>query len=733
MGLRVTSTRNASSNVISTLAGSAGSGCNGDNGPATSATLFNPVGVAAGADGSVYIADVNDSVIRRVAPDGIILTVAGLPHLGCVGNGTAATTVALNTPESVAVGPDGSFYISDLNARVVRRVAPDGSISTVAGTGGVGSTGDGGAATVATLRPRGIAIGADGSFYVADNAGNRVRRVGSDGIITAAAGTGVIGFGGDGGFAAQAKLSDPRGLALGGDGSLYIADTGNNRIRRVTPDGIITTFAGTGQSGFAGDGGPAALAQLTVVEGVAIGPDGSLYVTDANRIRRIGSDGIINTVAGNGTGGAAGDEGPATQGQLLVPRGVAVGPDSSLYIGDSNNNRVRRVASPLPGFAITDILIASEDGSEVYRFDASGRHLSTLESRTGAALYTFAYDSAGRLISVTDVAGNITTVQRTAGNPTGIVGPYGQHTTFALDANGYLSSITDPAGQATGLSSTADGLLAMLTDPRGALHTFSYDGLGRLTLDQAPAGGSTTLNRVDGNQTYTVTRATALARTTSYQIDQLSNGDEQRTNTGPNSLATVQINGANAIDTVSYPDGTTTSETLGPDPRWGLLAPIAKTASIQTPAGKLLTTLTARTATLTDPNDPLSLSAQSETITVNGKAYTSVYDAASRTQTGTTPVGRQRTQTIDAQGRVVQTQLAGFEAVNRAYDGRGRLASITSGTGVDTRTVSLAYNVDGYLHTVTDPLGRTQTLCLRPSGTCDDLHPHRRHVDSIYV
>jgi len=703
-------------NVMSTLAGTGGTGCNGDNGPATLATLFNPVGVAAGPDGSVYIADVNDAVIRRVSPNGIIKTVAGLPHLGCIGDGSAATTVALNTPESVATGPDGSFYISDLNARVVRRVAPDGSIATVAGTGGVGSTGDDGLATLATLRPRGIAVAPDGSFYVTDSDGVRVRRVGSDGIITAAAGTGTSGFAGDGGFATQAKLNDPRGLAVGADGSLYIADTSNNRIRRVTPDGIITTFAGTGQSGFAGDGGPATLANLSVPDAVAAGPDGSVYVTDGNRVRRIAPDGIINTIAGNGTGGAAGDGGPALQAQLLVPRGVAVGPDGSLYIGDSNNNRVRRVASPLPDFAVTDLLIASEDASEVYHFDASGRHLSTLNPLTSAVIYTFAYDPAGRLISVTDVAGNITTIDRAGGNPTGITGPYGAHTTFARDGNGFLSTIADPAGQAATFVYTADGLMTSLTDPRSELHTFSYDGLGRLTLDQAPAGVSTTLNRVDGLQTYTVTTTTALGRTSSYQIDQLSNGDEHRTNTEPSGLATSQVNGANAVDTIAYADGTTSSATLGPDPRWGVFAPIAKTTSVQTPGGKLLTTLTALTAALTNPNDPLSLSTQSGTITVNGHAFVSAYVAATRTETTTTPVGRQWTDTIDAQGRLVQMQVAGLEAVNATYDGRGRLATVTAGTGVDTRTITYAYNSDGYLQTLTDPLGRVDAYSYDLAG-----------------
>ena len=704
-------------NVIETYAGTGISGCTGDLGPAAQARLFDPEGIAAAADGSVYVVDVLNFVVRRIGPDGIIKTVVGIPHAGCQGDDTPATHLAFATAQGVAVAPDGSLYVSDFNAHRVYHIGTDGSVAVAAGTGTGGFSGDGGAAISANLAgPRGLAVAPDGTLYIADPNVHRIRRVGTDGIITTVAGTGVAGFAGDGGLATQAKLADPIGVALTPDGALYISDEGNHRVRRVGTDGIITTAAGIAQFGFGGDGGPAPLAALSNPEGIAAGPDGSIYVTDNNRVRRIAPDGIIDTVAGSATFGFAGDGGFAKQAQLLTPRGVAVGPDGSVYISDSNNNRIRRVRSSLPGFGTADLLIASDDGTEAYRFDALGRHLTTLDPRTGAALYTFGYTASGRLNSVTDVAGNITTIQRTGGNPTGIVGPYGQLTTFALDGNGFLSGITDPAGQATALVSTADGLLTTLTDPRGGVHSFSYDGLGRLTFDQAPAGGSTTLGRVDGAQTYTVTRTTALGRTTTYQIDQLGNGDEHRTNTEPNGLPTVEVNGANAINTVAYADGTTTSETLGPDPRWGVFTPIAKTASIHTPGGKLLTTLTARTATLTIPGDPLSLSTQSETITVNGNAYTSVYDAATRTQTDTTPVGRLRSETVDPQGRPVQAQLAGFEAVNRTYDSRGRLATIVAGTGIYTRTATYAYNSAGYLQTLTDPLGHTQTFVYDLAG-----------------
>ena len=165
---------------------------------------------------------------------------------------------------------------------------------------------------------------------------NRIRRVGPDGIITTVAGNGNAGYGGDGGPASSASLNCQYGVAVGPDGSIYIADSSNNRIRRVGPDGIITTVAGNGNAGYSGDGGPATSASLTDPDGVAVGPDGSIYIADSgnNRIRRVGPDGIITTVAGNGNSGYSGDGGPATSASLATPDGVAVGPDGSIYIAD---------------------------------------------------------------------------------------------------------------------------------------------------------------------------------------------------------------------------------------------------------------------------------------------------------------------------------------------------------------------------------------------------------------
>jgi len=374
-------------------------------------------------------------------------------------------------------------------------------------------------------------------------------------MITTVAGTYECCFlpFGDGGPATQAVLGFTQAVAVAPDGSLYIA-INDHRIRRVGPDGIITTVAGTGVFGFSGDGGPATLAKMAGPRGVAVAPDGSLYIADVgnlfivntgNRIRRVGPDGIITTVAGTESHGfSGGDGGPATQAPLDRPWAVAVAPDGSFYI--TAGSHIRRVKSALQGFSATDVAIPSEDGREVYQFDANGRHLRTLHALTGATLLQFTYDSDGRLTQVTDGDGNVTTIQRDgAGQPTAIVAPFGQQKTLALDSNGFLAGVTDPAAATTQLTSSSDGLLATLTDPKGNLHQFTYDSLGRLIKDQDPAGGFLALNRTEtpGTSTYSVTLSSALGRTSTFQVEQLSTGDERRVNTDPAGLqSTLLIN-----------------------------------------------------------------------------------------------------------------------------------------------------------------------------------------------
>lgn len=339
---------------ISTYAGTGGAGYTGDGGAATAAQLWHPEGLAVAPNGDVYFADTDNDVVRKVAfATGIITTVAGNASPGSTGDGGAATAARLHAPEDLFVAANGDLYIADtLNHKIRKVTAATGIITTVAGNGSPGSIGDGGAATAARLNsPRGIAVASNGDIYIGDRSNNKVRRViALTGLIATYAGTGIAGYSGDGAAALLARMDRPQGIHLASNGDLYIADANNDVIRRVAAlTGVITTFAGTGAAGFSGDGGAATSAQLNAPEAVHMSSAGDLYIADTgnHRVRRVNGAGTIATVAGTGTAGSAGDGGLATAAQLDTPRGLGLSSTGAYYIGDRNNNKIRKVNGSL--------------------------------------------------------------------------------------------------------------------------------------------------------------------------------------------------------------------------------------------------------------------------------------------------------------------------------------------------------------------------------------------------
>jgi len=419
----------AADGTITTAAGNGAYNGLGDGGPATAASVPVPSGVAIHA-GTLYIAS-GSGRIRKVAINGTITTVAGNGVYGFSGDGGQATAASLSWPHGITVDTTGNLYIADIGTYHVRKVAIDGIISTIAGNGFQSFGGDGGAATAAFLSSaEGIALDASGNLYIADTYNYRIRKMATDGTITTVGGGNFPGFSGDGGPATAAALSFPSAIAVHVSGDLYI--TVNNRIRKVTTDGTITTIAGNGTPGFGGDNGPATGATLAYPSGIAVDGSGNLYIADSanNRIRKIAANGTITTVAGSGTAGFGGDGGPATAAMLYRPLDIAVDGSGTLYIVDAVNRRIRRIA--VDG-TITTVAGNGISGSSG---DGGPATAATLDYPTRVAVdgsgNLYVSDELGHRIRRVAAGGTITTI---AGNGTeGFTGDGGPATAGGLSS-----------------------------------------------------------------------------------------------------------------------------------------------------------------------------------------------------------------------------------------------------------------------------------------------------------
>lgn len=313
----------AATNTIVTVAGTVQAAPGGDGGPASAATFSFPIGVAAGADGTIFVADATGAQVRRIDSSGLISTLAAPWY-----------------PTRVAAAPDGSVLVAAPQLGQVTRVSPAGEVTMIAAQAPPG--------------PSAVAQAPDGSVIIGDANTTIVRRIDPAGVTSTVAGTGTPGFSGDGGLAVAAQLNSPRDIAVAPDGSILIADASAHRVRRVDPAGVMSTVAGTGAAGFSGDGGLATLAQLNFPEGVAVAPDGSVLIADRvnHRVRRVDADGAISTLAGTGVAAFSGDGGPASEAHLHYPDDVAATADGSVLIADARNGRIRGVDAglkPMPG------------------------------------------------------------------------------------------------------------------------------------------------------------------------------------------------------------------------------------------------------------------------------------------------------------------------------------------------------------------------------------------------
>ena len=562
------------SGTITTIAGTGAGGFSGDRGLATAASLNFPISVKLDSSGNLYISDYNNHRVRKVDTSGTITTVAGVGDSRYSGDGGPATAARLNEPSATAVDSSGNLYIADYNNHRVRKVDTSGTITTIAGTGERGFSGDGGLAVAAKLAwPEAVAVDGSGNLYIADTNNNRVRRVDSQGVITTVA-TGVnsprgmaldssgnlyiaernthrirkldtmgtlttiagireFGFSGDGGPATAARLYVPRDVALDSSGNLYIADTGNHRIRKVDTSGMITTIAGIGP-GFDSDGtGPATEAAMSSPTGIAVDSSGNLYIADTynSRIRKVDTSGTLTTITGNGEEGFSGDGGPADEGQLHLPAGVAEGGSGDLYIADSRNHRIRVLSTDLTTPTVETIAITSNPvrqatyaANQVIRVAvtfseavvaagmpqlaievATGQRAAVYESGTGTAALVFAYE-VGEQDSDTDGVS-------IGANPFMLgVG--------TIRDSGYNDAVLDHGGLAADSRHKVDGIKPVLTEVDGAVVN-----LGTLTLTYSePLDGSSppppsAFRVLGGDETRTVANVLVSGSTVELTLD----------------------------------------------------------------------------------------------------------------------------------------------------------------------------------------------------------------------
>ncbi len=697
---------------------------------------------------------------------GIITRAAGKTPtpstLACIESqsGQSAIVSELLDPRNLVAAGDGSLYFT--NCAGVKRVDLSGRIWHVAGAGP--DSGEGVPAATASLNTTALAPSRDGSLYVAEP--TRIRRITADGLIRTIAGSATAGFSGDGGPALGAQFNFIRALAFAPDGSLYVWDSLNARIRRIATDGTISTYAGGGP--VVVDDVPATQTSIYVT-GMEASPDGDLYILTGTTIRRVGSDGIVRRIAtlGNSpySGGrdlavapdatlyAAvtepptnsfpygffaiyrlftgrdpellfrasygpgfsiafpnpsrylyGDDGPAGAAGFNEPSAIAVGPDGALYIADTANRVVRRVSISMARRSGSETYIPSADGLELFYFDHEGRHLRTVHGLTGGVLYTFGYDSKGRLERVTNADGLITAVERdVTGQPAAIVAPNGDRTILRVEGNGFLSAVSAPGGIEHQMTYVGKGLLSGFTNPRGRTHAFSYDPLGRLILDTDPAGGRKELaqSRTSADA-YAVTVRTALGRTTEYRSDLTALNERRRGTTDSSGVSTESVLSVNQASSVTtFADGSNVTNRISPDPRLGVLSPVIN-VSLLLPSGRTFGAIETRSISFSSGIAPFNFASITSTLRIGSGTYTSTFVASTRRVTTRTPLGRVIGQVLDAAGRPTAIEVPGFQPVSLVYDGRGRTAMIQQGN----RSFLFGYDERDQLISLTDPLSR---------------------------
>ena len=714
--------------------------------------ILRPFGIAYGPDGSRYVTSLFERKIYKITPDGDLIHFAGAGVInGPLGNGGPALQANFSDRlADIEVGDDGSVYVVDMGNYAVRKIDANGIITNFAGNGQNGYlntcpqaadlTGDGGPATQAKLAwpngtiDTGLKFGPDGALYVSQ--AFAIRKITADGNISTPIGVGEANqSGGCSNFnhdfegpAHYVKMICPGGMDFDDAGNMYFAERCTGRVRKVDPSGNSTNFAGDGfDNGDVGQIVPLNVAATSVglgqITDVEVGDLGEVYISKRRGIVVVDAEGIVRNhtdllyevtrMARNPVGVQSSNNGEALNYTALVSTF-----DPSHTFNPEMRGQVLSRRPVGPDFSDVAFSIASEGGALLHGFDNLGRHRTVKSTLTGEILTEFRYNSAGRLNELEDGDGNITTITWSdlteTAYPVSIQGPYGHLTLFGVNADGYIDTVTNPESE-TYLATyhDAEGLLASFTRPNGQVSQFTYNPLGFLSFNQNDVNGSLTLTRsypTAERDIWSVVAQTAEGRQSTYSTTFNDKVDISFDNTfedGSSAQASLLKSGQEDITTS---EGVLISSTKAPDPRFGFQAPLTGSYLEQNPGGATMTLAESESVTLNDQFDPLSLTSLSNTLTDNGRQYTYSYDPVSKTETRTSPEGRTSTSILDGQTRPISIQVPNISPVTLSYDVRGRLDTMVTGSGADTRTYTYAYGTDGFLESVTDTLNRVTSF-----------------------
>jgi RHS repeat-associated protein len=680
----------------------------------------------------------------------VVTNVAGNGSYATSGNGLDANFAAIKSPSDVTEDAAGNIFIADSDGSEIRKVDNNGIITHIAGNGDINdflTNNDGPAQNAGIGKPYGIRVTETGEIFFTDSQNSLVRKIDKDGNISIFAGTGISGYSGDGGKAVSATLSGPSGLALDSDGSVYVADTNNSRIRKISSNGTITTFADgyslpksvivdkAGNVYFtdtlkvylaeangsvkvvAGNNGPdfgnyEELGDATRVflkpGAIALGTKGQLYLQDLNTqsIRTVNGNGKIQTVANTAGSGFNGNGLAARDTQFSNLKGMWIDSNDSIFVADQGNHRVRKIGANLPDSF--PAIIASADGSEVYYFNEKGLHYATKRSDTGAVKYSFIHDINDRIVQIKDEYQKTTYLNRnSAGDIVSIVGPFGQTYQIGLDANQFVSSVTDPLSNVIHISYTNTGLMTSFQKPEGNTSFYEYDGSGRLKKVTEANGGTLTFNRF-GNEvkvitgenqptsyTSTVSAADPSNIITSMVVPELGNASKTENITA-------------GISILNNDDLLEITQTLTPEPRY----------PGQSGYASRITTKNAMLGAnfIYDVNNSISYNANTDGIhfvkteTTNdnlGYSATTTFNSETRTISNVTSLGRSNSAVLNEHQKPLSIQVGqNILPINYNYDDFGRIKSVSQGN----RTTFLNYDQNGFLSEIIDPENRTTSF-----------------------